>query len=765
MATWEACCFDKLGTDIMLQVAAQVDPWEPEGISALGHDSKAARDERMRDLKKTMRAGTSSAGYGDYPWDRVSITSKPQKENTDLKVSQYEPKLREPKWASRVQSWVEAHSQNCSAMIIQPEEAADSIDDLKPYVELRAKMDINPGEIILSVLSIINLTTSTPEQVQARRQAGFTDQYYCNSCASLLVVPRECTKKFEKSIVPSTRASMTEHSEPSEPQSSEPSTLAPPSPPDFMFCHPTHLIPTCSAACRGLGKDFDHGICHTKIEHRLRSTHFNDIYPRSTTDRNTQCLRDLIFVRLIARAMNLRKNPLGINDIMFATSGPDMRDIGYEEVEPWSFTSHVVRPLRYLDDLFRKTNTDQFERLAQVDGWMLNTLLVKINRVVNVSQTPRYVKYFRADGMLDTAFGPDDDRWTHVPTEPEDQSTWIASIDSLVWLVGIADPEKGETPNVTVVRREGVHVYAATAIKAGEPLLRAGNEVEAEEAMEIAMVAKGREVLDRIMKDAKERRNRMEKSVDAEEPQGQIDEMNDTGDEHSQTKVDLEQYFEAIDEDRRKAEELQDQMDEQGDTEELQNQMDEQSADIEETPDQSNEMNDPEEELQDQMHEQSADTQESHDQAHEMNTTAEEHSESKVDLEKGFDAIDEDRRKIEAPHGQSNEMNDVAEEHDQNHEMNITAEEQDRNHEMNITEEENLGPRVDLEQYFDALDRERRNALDRMEQSGEMEDVSQDRMEESSDAEEEEENLGSRVDEGEGSGEVDEDAMVLDEMA
>ena len=79
MAKWEARCFDKLGNDIMLQLAAEVDPWEPKDISALGRDTKAARDERMRALKQTMRAGTSSGSYGDYPWDRVSITSKSKK--------------------------------------------------------------------------------------------------------------------------------------------------------------------------------------------------------------------------------------------------------------------------------------------------------------------------------------------------------------------------------------------------------------------------------------------------------------------------------------------------------------------------------------------------------------------------------------------------------------------------------------------------------------------------------------------------------------
>ena len=77
MAKWETRCFDKLGNDIMLQLVAEVDPWEPSDISALREDTKEARDERMRSLKETMRARSTSWGYGDYPWDHVSTTSNP----------------------------------------------------------------------------------------------------------------------------------------------------------------------------------------------------------------------------------------------------------------------------------------------------------------------------------------------------------------------------------------------------------------------------------------------------------------------------------------------------------------------------------------------------------------------------------------------------------------------------------------------------------------------------------------------------------------
>ena len=83
MAKWKARCFDDIGNSIMLQVAAEVDPWEPDDIRALGKDTKSSRNKRMRDLKETMRARSTSGCYGDYPWDRVSITSKSKKENTE----------------------------------------------------------------------------------------------------------------------------------------------------------------------------------------------------------------------------------------------------------------------------------------------------------------------------------------------------------------------------------------------------------------------------------------------------------------------------------------------------------------------------------------------------------------------------------------------------------------------------------------------------------------------------------------------------------
>ena len=236
-------------------------------------------------------------------------------------------------------------------------------------------------------------------------------------------------------------------------------------------------------------------------------------------------------------------------------------------------------------------------------------------------------------------------------------------------------------------------------------------------------------VLDQLheMQNAEEQQDRMNESGDTEEPHDQIDEMDDVEEDHSETRVDLEQYFDALDEERRNAEKSQEQMDQQG-----------------------------------------TDTQEPPSQSNEMSSTAEDHSESetKVDLEQYFDALDEERRNAENLQDQMDEQStDTQEPPSQSNEMSSTAE--------NHSESES---RVDLEQYFDALDEERRNA----------ELLGEDRMDESSDAEEED--SGPRADlegsfeglagggAGEGvrgygiagsseecRGEVSEDAMVIDE--
>ena len=270
-------------------------------------------------------------------------------------------------------------------------------------------------------------------------------------------------------------------------------TAQPSSHRDFMFCRPNHLVPTCSATCRELSDDFDNGLCNTAIERRLRLTRLFMLRPMPMPEIKTLCLRDLIFLRCVTLAINLNDNPLRLNDIVFATSGPNAHNT---HPEPWSYVSHVVRPIRCLQQLFEDSDTDQFLKLSLVDGWVIYTLLSKIQRSMRIDQSPRYAKRFDADGMLDLTFGPGDgkERWEELVTDvvsregnDEQFSTWTARIDLLLNMIRIADPAKGETPNVKIVQREGVSVYAVkkrgepAVIRAGEVLLRAGVDGTGEE--------------------------------------------------------------------------------------------------------------------------------------------------------------------------------------------------------------------------------------------------------------------------------------------
>lgn len=263
---------------------------------------------------------------------------------------------------------------------------------------------------------------------------------------------------------------------------------------------------------------FDKGLCDTNLERDLRWSHVKTLESRSKEYAKIQCLRDLLFLRAIVMAFNTGRNPVQIHEIAFATCGPNMRGSNLGEngemVEPWSFTSHVVRPVRYLYQIFEGTLTNQFLRLSQVDGWMVNTLLAKINRAMCVSDGPRYAKSFGADGMLAEEFGPWDQRWDGLTVNhhsdnategkgkekqeeenddddsKENSTTWIASINPLLNMIRIADPAKGEIPNVVIVHTAQVRVFAAergdggVVIQLGESLLRAKDEGTTEDFYE-----------------------------------------------------------------------------------------------------------------------------------------------------------------------------------------------------------------------------------------------------------------------------------------
>ena len=71
MSPWESDWFDKLGNEIMFDF--DLGPTDPKELSLLGPDAQDKRDERLMKLKENLKATTTHYGYGDYPWDPVSL--------------------------------------------------------------------------------------------------------------------------------------------------------------------------------------------------------------------------------------------------------------------------------------------------------------------------------------------------------------------------------------------------------------------------------------------------------------------------------------------------------------------------------------------------------------------------------------------------------------------------------------------------------------------------------------------------------------------
>ena len=443
--------------------------------------------------------------------------------NADHEFLQYENKLEMPYDQESAQSWLETFSKRCSVFPVSDKSPGENS---KRYIELRANQDISPGDLLFQEQTELNVTTSDPKQVKAKRSAGILDHYYCNICASLLVVPRQHSSNFRAvetpahsgmppptlpsssptvslqdangtvEVISSNEVLATESSDQS---SSTYSALLSSdqsqSHPDFMFYHPDHTVPTCSANCRQMSGDIENDVEQTELEEYLRRSHLIGFSQTSTANRKRECLRDLLVLRCVSIAVSLGQAPLENEDLMFPTAGHGAK---ISTVQCWSFYSNVVRPIAIIGQFFKNTiGTDQFDNLSLIDGWMLCTLQRKIASAMRTSTSARYVKCFRDDGDLGAAFGAWDPRWALLtapsrtgqqqhrgadssssPSSEDDNEDdiWIASIHPVLNMIRVADPDKGERPNVVVVDGDEVYVFAAEGgIRAGEALLRAGN--------------------------------------------------------------------------------------------------------------------------------------------------------------------------------------------------------------------------------------------------------------------------------------------------
>lgn len=545
MEPWEKDCFKVLGNEIMSEIVAEKkNIRDPQGLGALFNNPHNLQHNLQQDGKKTyaenMKLRTASIKLEGYPW------------NT------WEPELLKRDWQLLLKEWVSGYTSNCTPRVMGYLDVYDG--QSKPYIELAASREIQTGELLVTEQTRSNVTTSIPEEIHEHfTQHCEEAHYYCDSCATKLVVPGISPICYKGSSVPlpspepwetsgdsspgDTRASRDSDSDKMDSSpipefadspvpelasvdpdliSQSPAPLssqapdnptrptavsAPPSPlshvltpslpdikppPDFMFCCETHKVPSCCNACFNLRETFDRGLCHTSIEKGLRISHLRDRGVKSTTDRKTQCLRDLLMMRIFTQAFNTNTHPLHIDDIAFATCGPNREtsnhnmqadptdlDKGEPKSQPWSFNDNVIRPIHYLQQYFNAAKMDAFVQLEATDGWVLNTLMSKIGTAMKITHGPRYLKLYDNDGFLDHATSNINISWSaHIDGRPRNEEAdedWVASITPTFNMIRIANESRWEVPNCKVIQKEGLFVYAVCDINAGQALLRAAD--------------------------------------------------------------------------------------------------------------------------------------------------------------------------------------------------------------------------------------------------------------------------------------------------
>lgn len=530
---WEIECFQLLGEEILDDLMR---PWDAglnnsKAVRFRGATDESSRDEEKQIVKEESRSKTTSLPSKECPWDTDRL---------DLDTIDSQRLLA---------SSVRKCSDSCSPEVVWDGSSSSA------FIQLCADRDIKAGELVLSETAAAVVTTSSPEDVYDDHHT-LSRQYHCDICASLLVVPYGTRAHFQGSVsitepessqhvdplaVSSSEASANaacdsnNRSPDQKPMdisqqqpkddanplpTPQPTSSPRPSPPlapssasknlpDLQYYCPTHLRPTCSSSCRALQIPANHVLDTANTEWSLRNSHLHNPTPtQPLAVRKKQCLTDLLTLRTIATAFKTHQYPLQSTSLLFADHSPNSHPKAQEE-QQWSFTTNVVRPLYHLDQFFAEHDTDAFTHLKLCDGWVLHALRQKIESAMRISTRPHCAKVFDQDGMLKSTLGEGDKGWDrlfpsgsaddsmmgdneHEGQESEDERVWIGGINPIFNLIRIADPSKGEIPNVGFVQRGGeMYVFAMgkngdkpdktdtiehedteITIKAGQPLLR-----------------------------------------------------------------------------------------------------------------------------------------------------------------------------------------------------------------------------------------------------------------------------------------------------
>ncbi|KAL9046200.1 MAG: hypothetical protein Q9214_000905 [Letrouitia sp. 1 TL-2023] len=427
-----------------------------------------------------------------------------------------------------LQSFVTRYSPSTKPFVLER-----SQEQMEPEIELGASRDIFPGELVLTERNAFHVSTCIPEKVIESRKNSAEEPIilYCDSCATRLLLPEPLindllfsTPDRIRAFASSARDSIDIFRKPTESltaalkdyQSIFPTINIP-----LSFCACDHHTIYCSNTCRRLHRPFDEGLHNTMTEQELRlpvsgSTlcpleHVAPDHPRSLFNHpKAQILYDLLFLRVYASAMSSRQHPLEllqhVNGGLYTCSTTHVADRKGRPIPthnnkrkalPWSFTNNVIKPINSIHSYHRAKGEDYWRFLKYADGWMINTMLAKIQHGTKVSRDSVYSKAFDNKGKRLYHGGSQDERDHSVfKGKSTVDDVWVGRLDPLLNMIKVADPAKEEAPNVAIVVREGVEVYALSGdgvakdkpcIRAGEALLRparSGNTMTSERVQE-----------------------------------------------------------------------------------------------------------------------------------------------------------------------------------------------------------------------------------------------------------------------------------------
>lgn len=256
--------------------------------------------------------------------------------------------------------------------------------------------------------------------------------------------------------------------------------------PDFHHCNVCLAATFCCGDCFGFSSDYHLKLCNTGVEARIRSNYRQqaprfDIDSYSPEDSRpivrpeNRCLYDLLFVRIMAMAVDQNVNVLDLPEIRWLngnlrtapslkvdpliTNNGDQSLVpeeasseltGQRRSLPWTFTNNVLLPISYLKSM----DIDPITHLDKTDGWVINTLYAKIMHCTRITKGVRLSKTYDDIGKLI--------REEMLVPQPTSHEMWVGSIHPIFSMIGVVASDEVEAANVVMREGRSVKCFATS---------------------------------------------------------------------------------------------------------------------------------------------------------------------------------------------------------------------------------------------------------------------------------------------------------------